>query len=199
MTKQEGRLRNPATRRVMYDYLALRDGEKCALCGVSGQEVALVIDHKDGDTLNWSYENLRLLCRSCNNPLKWLHQNRQIGVTPENVCESENGNVVVRSERGLMLAEASAEIRLNRVSEPEFRRWLKLRLLGEERVLLSDAIRGGAEHCGVSTVTARRYLEKLLSSVGCLFVFEKTWVMFRPEYLAHLGESAVAKVDGKSP
>lgn len=162
----------------LYELLALRQGRKCAICATSESEHELVIDHIDGNPNNWLLTNLRLLCRKCN-----LLNQPSTGIA-ESVCESEH--MVVRAEHGLMLRDASAEIRLNRVSEPEFRRWLNLRLLKEGRVLLSDAISGGAEHCQISTMTARRYLQKMLSSEGSLTVLEKVWIVVKPEHWAKL-------------
>lgn len=192
---QRGRLRNPGTRYVLFEYLALRDGRKCRICGTPDSEVELIIDHIDRNTLNWALVNLRLLCRSCNVP-QAIDPIDPIGGTPQSVSECER--VLVRGERGLELREASSEIRLNRVSEPLFRRWLMGRLYGEGRVLLGDVINGGAEECNISPMTARRYLAKMLSSVGSLFVYEKNWVMMKPGYFAHLAEpSGVEKNDAE--
>lgn len=42
--------------------------KKCALCGITdwrGKSLAFNLDHIDGDKLNWSLENLRLVCPNC--------------------------------------------------------------------------------------------------------------------------------------
>ena len=47
-------------------FLTERDGNRCAVCGISSAEVPLEIDHVDGDPGNWAPENLRLLCHRDN-------------------------------------------------------------------------------------------------------------------------------------
>ena len=47
-------------------FLAARDGLRCAICGVSSAEIPLEIDHMDGDPGNWAPQNLRLLCHRDN-------------------------------------------------------------------------------------------------------------------------------------
>ncbi|MGB9022616.1 MAG: HNH endonuclease signature motif containing protein [Candidatus Bathyarchaeia archaeon] len=53
------------------EYLAVRDGLRCAVCGASSAEVPLEIDHIDGDPGNWAPENLRLLCHRDNVKEYW--------------------------------------------------------------------------------------------------------------------------------
>lgn len=43
-------------------------GHKCSVCGLEewcGQPAPLVMDHIDGNSDNWSVENLRLVCGNC--------------------------------------------------------------------------------------------------------------------------------------
>jgi hypothetical protein len=53
------------------EFLAARDGWRCAICGASSAEVRLEIDHVDGDPGNWVPENLRLLCHRDNVKEYW--------------------------------------------------------------------------------------------------------------------------------
>ena len=49
-------------------YIIKRDGHRCGICGTSEwQEVAvpLVMDHKDGNSENNDFLNLRMLCPNC--------------------------------------------------------------------------------------------------------------------------------------
>jgi len=179
-TDQRGRIRNPAVRYLLYEFLAQRDGRKCAKCGSPDSERELIINHIDGNTLNTNLTNLNLLCRSCNVPQK--------RTVPMDTIPYVRERVIVQGEHGLMLVDASPEIRLNRAREPQWRRWLMDRLISEGRVLLRDAINGGAEFCHISPTTARRYLAKMLSSEGPLYVLEETWVAVKPDHWAHLAE-----------
>lgn len=43
-------------------------GKSCQICGTSewmGKELMLIMDHIDGDSENWSLNNLRLICSNC--------------------------------------------------------------------------------------------------------------------------------------
>ena len=57
---------NSRTRQISYEYLKLRDGEYCRICGVSDENKLLIVDHIDNDTSNNTPKNLQLLCRRCN-------------------------------------------------------------------------------------------------------------------------------------
>lgn len=178
-----GRIRNPALRHFVYRFLCIRDGAKCALCGVGEDEADLVIDHVDGNTMNGSENNLRLLCRACNVPRKWPISMDSI----PNKCERESASV--RGEGLVGLSGASLELRLNRDREPQYRRWITGFLISEGDIPLGDAINSGAEVCRVSPLTTRRYLAKLCSPDGPLTVHDGTKrVMFKPGYFAHLAE-----------
>jgi hypothetical protein len=50
-------------------YLKEVRGIKCEICGLTewlGKEVPLVLDHIDGNSMNWNLTNLRLICGNCN-------------------------------------------------------------------------------------------------------------------------------------
>jgi len=50
-------------------YLKECNGVKCEICGITewiGQEVPLVLDHKNGNPTDHSVSNLRLVCGNCN-------------------------------------------------------------------------------------------------------------------------------------
>ena len=57
---------NSRTRQITYEYLKLRDGEYCRICGVSDEDKLLMVDHIDNDNSNNTPKNLQLLCRRCN-------------------------------------------------------------------------------------------------------------------------------------
>ena len=50
------------------NYLKWKSGVKCSICGNiewQGQEIPLLVDHKDGDASNGSLDNYRLICPNC--------------------------------------------------------------------------------------------------------------------------------------
>jgi hypothetical protein len=58
--------RNP--RPVIKEFIAERDGYKCAACGISewqGKPITLWLDHIDGDASNNAPVNFRLMCPNC--------------------------------------------------------------------------------------------------------------------------------------
>jgi len=55
----------PRTVRIL---LVNKHGHKCSICGISRwrkHAVPLVLDHVNGDSDNWSFDNLRMVCRNC--------------------------------------------------------------------------------------------------------------------------------------
>lgn len=50
-------------------FLIEQNGHVCSICGNTewmGQSIPLVLDHINGDAVDWSISNLRLLCGNCN-------------------------------------------------------------------------------------------------------------------------------------
>lgn len=137
---------NSRTRKKWYNFLVSRDGEYCKFCRVTPLERKIRIDHKDNDNSHNFAENLQLVCQRCNylkNPRRPLDKS---------VCENED----------------PTEISINRTKEPIFRKYVHQRMDEEEEIYESDLIYSGAEHCGMSSESAKRYLKKMYSSAGKL-------------------------------
>lgn len=142
---------NADQRRELFDRLKVRDGARCNICKRYGSRDSLVIDHIDNNPGNNDLSNLQLLYRRHN----YLKDPR--GKHP----------VIVLDGRELSLPRpASAEYLKSVRSEPLFCHWLDKLLRSEDRILYDDAINGGAQIAGCSPVTARRYLDKLVSCAG---------------------------------
>ena len=96
-------------------------------------------------------------------------------ITSQKVGEGKDENVigVPGSGNTIALNDASAELRINRIKEPAFRKWLLDKLLSnseyKEGILSRDVIYGGAEKFSCSPNTTRRYLEKMISSEGIFY------------------------------
>lgn len=165
------------TRRWVYRYLCLRDGEFCQFCGAtettfySAKNVSettfysLDVDHIDGDPLNNDPPNLRLLCRQCNASAGRKKKHRQ----RESVSERERENPstrIVKSSVGYR--EGSAEMQANLLFETDFRDWVRAYVHANDFIPKKEAINAGAEVVGCNPTTAAKYLAKLTSIAGPL-------------------------------
>ena len=137
---------NSRTRKKWYDFLVRRDGEYCKFCSVSPPERKLRIDHIDNDNRHTFPENLQLACQRCN----YLKNPRR--PVDKSVCVNED----------------PTEISINRTKEPIFRKYVFQRINEEKEIYESDLIYSGAEHCEISSESAKRYLKKMYSSAGKL-------------------------------
>lgn len=141
---------NGNTRKKRYDEVARRDGNYCRGCQRLPTERPLVLDHIDNNPKNNKKENLQILCRKCN------YEKNPRG--PVDLCENENENE----------SENKSELQVNKVKEPKFKSYVHQRMWEEGQVPQSDIINSGAEHVGISPITAKRYLDKMCSSAGTL-------------------------------
>ena len=87
--------------------------------------------------------NLQLLCRRCN----YVKNSRG----SEDTCERHI---------------KETEIQINREKEPQFRKYVYDEIGKERYIKPKNLINSGAELCGISTTTAKRYLDKLCSKKG---------------------------------
>lgn len=174
-----GYVKSKIARHYQREYLVLRDGYKCQTCGLSGHEIELVVHHKDGNTRNNALPNLNFQCRSDNTKLQWINmrEKKTMGeamtiITSQKVGGRKNVNAEGVPDSGctISLQDASPELKINRVREPAFRKWLLDKLLTnpdyQEGILSRDVIFGGAEKFSCSPNTTRRYLEKMISPEG---------------------------------
>ena len=139
---------NGPTRKKLYEFLCNRDGEYCKCCGKLPREGQLVVDHRDNNNENNNPENHQLLCRQCN----YLKNPRR----PVDECVSEEET------------HDQSELEVSRLREPFFRKYA-YHLVNEQKTVPEiDIINSGAEHVSISPVTAKRYLNKMCSSIGLL-------------------------------
>lgn len=181
------------TRAWIYRYLVLRDGEKCAACGTTPEELdhnpttrnRLEIDHVDNNPHNNVESNLRLLCPSCNTS-KENTRRRGRAKLPSVSCVCACAETRVMKE-AIPYAEASAEMRANAQYETSFRTWLLDYVKQHGHIGKVDAINAGAELCGCNPSTSGRYLAKLTSLVGPLREFKDRTgaivISYKPEYM----------------
>lgn len=164
------------TRRWVYRYLCLRDGEFCQICGITETTFysaahspqttfySLDVDHIDGDPLNNDPPNLRLLCRQCNASIAIKKKHKR-----ESVAERERENPstrIVKSSVGYR--EGSAEMQANLLFETAFRDWVQAYIEANDFIPKKEAVNAGAEVVGCNPTTAAKYLAKLTSIAGPL-------------------------------
>ena len=143
--------KNGRDRKRDYENIKKRDGAYCRGCQALESERELIIHHKDNNNSNNSYSNLILLCRKCN----YMVHPRLSEREPLDVCGG-----------GCDSLDRETEITINREKEPKFRKYVELRVGEEKQVPQQDLIHSGAEYCGCSPKTTRRYLDKLISIEG---------------------------------
>ena len=161
--------------RIIYSFLAARDGEYCLICGPGKQHKKLEIDHGDGDPDNWSPPNLHLLCRKHNLELRSVPVKKHLStirgyVTKNEIArEKQNSLPLTKLVRDLVdYRQGSPEMQANSYFELQYREWVLGELSRLGSMKMDDAIYGGAEVVGCSPVTTGRYLKKLTSVLGVL-------------------------------
>ena len=71
-----------ASRPLVRKYLEQKYGHKCSICGITewmGKPVPLIVDHIDGNALNRSVNNFRLVCANCDAQLPTYKSKNKYG------------------------------------------------------------------------------------------------------------------------
>ena len=144
---------NSRMRKTAYPYLKNVSGPYCRGCQALESERELVIDHKDNNNKNNNPSNWQFLCRSCNYTKNPRLKERE----PLDVCVSVSKP-----------SNTPSEIKINRAKEPLFRTYAEEEVKANVHVLEQELINSGAEKLGLSPITAKRYVEKMCSSLGIL-------------------------------
>ena len=152
-----------------YNLVAKHDGEYCKLCGATSTEKQLIVicisNASDADP-----NKKILLCMNC-----LVHKRLY------ELCVSE---------REKLKANESyvTELQVSRRKQIPFRLYVFARLQESKEKCLPerDLINSGAEVVGISTTTARRYLDKMCSSAGVLerkYDGDEAYISFKMEGL----------------
>ena len=160
-----------------YRFLCLRDGEHCIICRVRpGVKTRLEIDHIDGDITNSDPENLCLLCKKHNCELRGKkpaeHKRIIHDYSLQNESEREIASAIPATQfvkEILDYQSGSTEMQANSLFETKFREWIIGKVVAEGEFLKDDAAYSGAEVVGCSTLTTKRYLQKLTSCSGVFY------------------------------
>ena len=161
----------------IYKYLAVRDGEKCLLCGALPGADPLEIDHSDANPLNNAPDNLHLLCKKCNLSLRKVTPKEHLEMisihSANNVRERErtHGNPATELAQTLIdYNSGSVPMQAAKYFEVRFRQWVLDQVNRLGMIPKQDAVNSGAEVIGCSIQSIERYLVKLTSSAGALQV-----------------------------
>ena len=105
--------------------------------------------------------NLQILCRGCN----YLKNPRIDEREPLDLCVNKPNNAIQRSKK----------------MELEFREFVYEQMYRGNHHTVKKMINAGAEKCEISPVTAKRYMDKMLSERGILEL-RSSWVYFKENY-----------------
>jgi len=83
------------------------------------------------------------------------------------MCERDNGGTYITKNQ-VDYVKGSPEMQANDFFELDFRAWVIEQIRKHGSYPKSEAIHSGAEVVGCSSLTSRRYLEKMLSAEGVL-------------------------------
>ena len=129
---------NNRQRPFYYKIITERDGEFCWKCQKTREEVGILEIHEIQYAKPLDSNFMRLLCHSCNH------------------------DPAVRKQETISRRDHGLEHKKKVDAEPYYEDWLYGELmLNNWHIPYDDAIENGAYNCGVSIVTAKRYLRKL--------------------------------------
>jgi len=160
----------------IFKFIAARDGEHCIHCKSTGtKRHPLEIDHMDADITNADPENLHILCKKCNLEKRGLTTREQIKMIKSDCAVNERERERERGSQGTGIVRTmvdysggSKEMQANDYYEMQYRDWVLITVKKHGMISKSDAIHGGAEIVGCSSVTTARYLQKMTSIAGIL-------------------------------
>lgn len=129
---------NSRQRGFYYNIISERDGEFCWKCQKTRAEVGMLEIHEIQHTKPLDSNFMRLLCHSCNH------------------------DPALKKQEIISQRDHSLERRKKLEAEPYYEDWLYGELmLNNWHMPFHDAVENGAYNCGISIVTAKRYLRKL--------------------------------------
>lgn len=139
-------------RNIAYEFLVIRDGEKCAGCQESPPFIKLDVEHKDGNKFRHYHENLQLMCRSCNS------KKNPRGKSKKGVDLVSLSLAISRCKP----APEDTKLFLKKKYLPEFLNYLETEFMDNKQLVYEKAITAGALRSGfASKKTIREYLELL--------------------------------------
>jgi hypothetical protein len=157
----------PRERRIRYEFLIERDGNRCRKCGYELPKnlYLLEIDHINGDEHDWRPLNLGLACRSCNASMGALLQKQRVKAGARVVSHA-------RARADIDAADPNAPLAINQKFHDDAKAWMEGQVRAAEAngetCDKEDLSASAAELFHLSIPTTKRYLKESCSSVGVL-------------------------------
>jgi len=161
-----------AQRRYRYEKIVRAEGEKCIVCWIERKvrrgppAVKLEIDHADGDTKNWNWDNLHLVCHRHNCKLREMPIKARMAMLRDysDQLERERERENLPTRKTILKDEipyeyGPPEMRANKVF---LKKWLSRvhQILTEEGTeKKKDLINRAAHYAKCSKQTSTNYLE----------------------------------------
>ena len=191
------------SRDLAINFLKERDGFKCRICNLDWstcsdieRKKSITIDHINGNYLDNSTTNLRLLCRSCN-VKAWKEQRLNISSTLSKGTYERERKIIPTEEDGYSANKAF-------VAEPIFRRFIisMISKAGDIPLKHKDLLPAGAEYADINTTTAYKYLSKMKNSINGILEptrndKQELVIIFRNRSYYLLTIQELLKIDGR--
>ncbi len=152
---------------------------KCAVCGIQREKKFFDIHHLNKNTRHNNYDNLIIVCNlyTDTNCHKKLHD----GGENENKRKKDQTKDI---RINVNYNDGTVPMQVNDLAEMPYRNWLYAVLKKRGKYLWKECINSGAEVCGISVTTTRKYLNKLTSEFGKLEAYKdidsgKKYVRFK--------------------
>jgi hypothetical protein len=166
--------------RLVYNFIVKIDGEYCLACFIEKRvkrgppTIKLQIDHADGNSSNWSPDNLHFLCQMHNLKMRNLtsieHKKLidQYSAKNESMREREIFNAPTTIAKELVdYTSGSSEMQANSIFETKWLDFMHGWIRTNGSIPKEEAINSGALIAGCNPITTARYLSKYTSSLSC--------------------------------
>jgi len=141
---------NGKTTKKIRQSMIIQHGKFCKLCGKLPHETSLYLNRRDRDETNNSPDNFQFLCRPC--------------IAFRNKVDGHD-DLCVKQKTG----EGTA-IAINREKQPKFYKFVYDLLDKYKKLPYKELMYSGAEYLDLSPATTDKYLQKMISGYGKLWI-----------------------------
>ena len=166
------------TRKIIIGFLQEMDGNICQLCNLKFDALTeqererdpkrrITIHHVNNNKNDHRYDNLELLCNSCNSKKRHSINNRSL----KEPHMGSNQTVCVKNNIVLPTEGDSYSAKKNDLCEKPSQKWL-VKMVYDAKdipITVKNAMNGVSNFIGCSPVTARRYIDKMSNPINGIF------------------------------